>query len=239
MAASTVHDFLSGSMDGDTPRDLTLSEIAVFYYPLALTSLIGLSVQPMLTFFMGRSVSPVESLAVFPVVHALSFFFRSSALAFQDASIALIGDRFEHLPDLRRFAISLGLVTSGGLALVAFTPLADVWFGTISGLSQELTDFAVLPTRVIVVLPALSVWLALQRSILVEVRQTHHITVSSVVEVGTVAAVFTVLGFGLDWVGATAAFTAFVCGRAASNAYLFLGSREAHRRIRALHAEDQ
>ena len=39
--------------------------IARFYYPLALTSLIGLTVQPMLTFFMGRALSPIESLAVF------------------------------------------------------------------------------------------------------------------------------------------------------------------------------
>ena len=34
---------------------LTYRAIASFYYPLALTSLIGLTVQPMLTFFMGRA----------------------------------------------------------------------------------------------------------------------------------------------------------------------------------------
>ena len=34
--------------------------IARFYYPLALTSMIGLTVQPLLTFFMGRAPSPIR-----------------------------------------------------------------------------------------------------------------------------------------------------------------------------------
>jgi len=101
MAASTVRDLLAGRLDQPHAPTIRYREIASFYLPLALTSLIGLTVQPMLTFFMGRSVSPVESLAVFPVVHALSFFFRSLALAFQDAAIALVGERLEHLPELR------------------------------------------------------------------------------------------------------------------------------------------
>src|SRR5690606_27079791 len=77
MAASTIREIRAGAWERDDLPEPRYREIAAFYLPLALTSLIGLSVQPMLTFFMGNSVRPVESLAVFPVVHALSFFFRS------------------------------------------------------------------------------------------------------------------------------------------------------------------
>jgi len=177
----------------------------------------------MLTFFMGRSVSPLESLAVFPVVHALSFFFRALGLAYQDASIALMGERFEQLPELRRFATGLGLAASAGIAVVAFTPLSHVYFSTISGLSVELTSFAIIPARLIVPLPALSVLLALQRAILVEGRRTQYITVASAIEVCTVAAAFVALGWGFGLIGATAAFASFLAGRLASNAYLFFG----------------
>ena len=38
--------------------ELRFSEIGRFYVPLALTSLIGIAIQPMLTFFMGRAASP-------------------------------------------------------------------------------------------------------------------------------------------------------------------------------------
>lgn len=225
MAAKTVRSILAGEIDGPTPRDVSYFDIAKFYYPLALTSLIGLTVQPLLTFFMGRSIAPVESLAVFPVVHSLSFFFRSMGLAYQDTAIALMGERFEHFPELKTFGVWLGTATTLGLALVAFTPLSDVYFIGISGLTPELAAFALTPTRVIVLLPAMSVLLSMQRAIMVERRTTEHITVASATEVVTVAVTFTVFGFGLDLVGATAAFTAFFAGRSAANLYLAYACR--------------
>ena len=234
MAASTVRDVLGGKGDLESQgRNVTYRDIATFYFPLALTSLIGLTVQPLLTFFMGRSIAPIESLAVFPVVHALSFFFRSMSLAFQDTAIALMGDRFTHFPELKKFSLSLGLATTAGLSLVAFTPLSRLWFETISGLTPELTSFALTPTRIIVPLPFLSVLLSLQRAILVEGRKTRYITVASALEVGVVAVVFITLGWQLNFVGATAAFSAFLCGRLSSNVYMLVGCREVLREQRA------
>ena len=224
MAAETVRELLAEETDsGYTGRTVTYRAIATFYLPLALTSMIGLTIQPLLTFFMGRSVAPVESLAVYPVVHSLSFFFRSMGFAYQDAAIALIGERFEHYRELRRFCFTLGAVTTAGLALVAFTPLFQLWFIALSGLTPELTSFALIPARIIVPLPFLSVLLSFQRAILVEGRRTQHITWASVIEVTAVAVLFLTLGFGFEVVGATAAFTAFLGGRLLSTIYLAPG----------------
>lgn len=213
--------------DDAEPDHGSYGGIARFYLPLALTSVIGLTVQPMLTFFMGRSVEPLASLAVFPVVHALSFVFRSFGLAYQEVAIALLGRRNEHLDVVGRFALGLGLATSAALALVAFTPLADVWFQTISGLSPELAAYAVVPARILVPLPALSVLLSLQRAVLVQGRRTGPITGATATEVAVVAILFTILGWGAGLVGVTAAFLAFVGGRLAGNLYLVPGCRRA------------
>ena len=224
MAAETVRELLAKETDsGYTGHTVTYRAIAIFYLPLALTSMIGLTIQPLLTFFMGRSVAPVESLAVYPVVHSLSFFFRSMGFAYQDAAIALIGEQFEHYRELRRFCFTLGAVATAGLALVAFTPLFQLWFITLSGLTPELTSFALIPARIIVPLPFLSVLLSFQRAILVEGRRTQHITWASVIEVTAVAVLFLTLGFGFEVVGATAAFTAFLGGRLLSTVYLAPG----------------
>ena len=224
MAAETVRELLAEETDsGYTGRTVTYQAIATFYLPLALTSMIGLTIQPLLTFFMGRSVAPVESLAVYPVVHSLSFFFRSMGFAYQDAAIALIGEQFEHYRELRRFCFTLGAVATAGLALVAFTPLFQLWFITLSGLTPELTSFALIPARIIVPLPFLSVLLSFQRAILVEGRRTQHITWASVIEVTAVAVLFLTLGFGFEVVGVTAAFTAFLGGRLLSTVYLAPG----------------
>jgi len=218
-----ARDSVRKLMDTPAPQpshELGYGRIARFYYPLALTSLIGLALQPMLTFFMGRAPSPIESLAVFPVVHALSFIFRAMGLSYQEVAIALMGKRYEALPQLSRFALTLGLASSAGLGLVALTPLAWFWFETVSGLSMDLARFAIVPTMILVPIPFLSVILSYQRGILVVAHSTRPITWATVIEVTVVAAGFPGLAWGLGWVGVTAAVTAFLVGRLAGNLFL-------------------
>jgi progressive ankylosis protein len=205
-------------------------DLARFYYPLALTSLIGLTVHPLLTFFMGRSPAPVESLAVFPVVHALSFLFRSLAFSFQEAAIALFGRDFQNVRALARFGVTLAVVGSGGLALVAFTPLATFWFETVSGLTPELAAFAITPARILAPLPAMAVLLAFQQAVLVKGRHTRPVSAATALEVGTIAVLFSTLGWGLGLVGVTAAMLALLGGRLAGNVYLAAGVRRVLRR---------
>ena len=221
MARRTVRKLL-GTHDKNAPpaEQLNYRRITHFYYPLALTSIVGLAVHPMLTFFMGRARFPLESLAVFPVVHALSFVFRALGLSYQEVAIALMGKDFEHYDELRRFAFGLGIAASAALALIAFTPLAGFWFETVSGLSPELASFAIVPVRILAPFPALSVLLSFQRGILVQGRHTGPITGATVVEVAGIAIAFVAFSNGLDLVGVTAAMIAFVVGRTASNAYL-------------------
>jgi len=221
MARRTVRKLI-GTQDKNAPpaEQLDYRRITHFYYPLALTSIVGLAVHPMLTFFMGRARFPLESLAVFPVVHALSFVFRALGLSYQEVAIALMGKDFEHYDELRRFAFGLGIAASAALALIAFTPLAGFWFETVSGLSPELASFAIVPVRILAPFPALSVLLSFQRGILVQGRHTGPITGATVVEVAGIAIAFVAFSNGLDLVGVTAAMIAFVVGRTASNAYL-------------------
>lgn len=220
MAMRVVRDLLAGPEVAPDGTRLEYGRISSFYFPLLLTAVIGLTVHPMLTFFMGRAASPVESLAVFPVVHALSFIFRALGLSFQDAAIALLGRENEHFPELARFGALLGVAASIGLAVIAFTPLADVWFVTISGLTRELADFALTPTRIMAVLPALSVLLSFQRAILMASRWTKPITTATVIEVAGIAVAFAIGGWWVGLVGATAAFLSYVVGRSCSTLYL-------------------
>ncbi len=131
--------------------------LARFYVPLGLTTFVALSAQPIVTFFMGQARFPVESLAVLPVIHGLTFVFRALGLSYLEVVIALLGSRREHFERLRDFACLLAVGATGGLMVIAFTPLAHVWFHTVSGLSLTLTGFALVPIRILAVFPALSV----------------------------------------------------------------------------------
>jgi hypothetical protein len=221
MVNSTVRRLLqkSGEAAGEA-ESLSYGRIAHFYYPLALTSVLGLAVYPMVTFFMGRAPSPVESLAVFPVVNALSFIFRAMGLSYQEVAIALLGKECEHVRELGRFAVGLGISASLALALIGFTPLSHVWYGTVSGLSPELTAFAIVPTRIMALIPILSVLLSFQRAILVQGQFTRPITAATVIEVLGIALGFTAMSRGFGLMGVTAAAVGFIAGRLGSNVYL-------------------
>ena len=197
----------------EPPDELDYRSILRFYYPLALTSLIGLTSQPILTFFMGRAPAPVESLAVFPVVMALYFIFGTFGLSYQEAAIALVGRKGEHRREVGRFAAGLSIAASGGMALIVFTPMARVWFEGISGLEPGLAALAFLPAQIVAVVPALSVVLGFQRALLVQARRTRPITVATALEVGSIALLFPLFGWGLGWMGATSAMVALAGGR--------------------------
>ena len=221
MARGTVRDFVARPhVPSSAARALGYRRIADFYFPLALTSVIGLAVHPMLTFFMGRARFPLESLAVFPVVNSLSFVFRSLGVSYQEAVIALLGKKNEHVKELGRFGIGLGLTAAGVLTLLAFTPLAYVWFELISGLTRDLSVFAILPTKILAPLPALSVLLSYQRGILVQGHLTRPITTASVLEVLVIALGFVLLSQNFAMAGVTAAVIAFLAGRLVANLYL-------------------
>ncbi len=208
------------SAPGEESHPLRYFDIARFYYPLAATSIVGLTVHPLLTFFMGRARFPIESLAVFPVVHSLSFIFRAMGLSYQEVAIALLGERNEHLVPLRRFALVLGLGASAAMGVVAFTPLADVWFQTVSGLSPELAAFAIAPTMILVPVPLLGAILSLQRAVLVNGRHTRPITWGTVWEVLAIAALLAGLNTGVHLPGVTIATLAFIGGRLLDLGYL-------------------
>jgi hypothetical protein len=214
-----------GDRSNDEP-ELSFGSIARFYYPLALTSVIGLTTQPILTFFMGRAPAPVESLALFPVVMALYFVFGTFGLSYQEAAIALLGRGGEHRREVGRFARGLAVAASGGLALIAFTPLARVWFEGVSGLEPGLAALAFLPAQIIAVAPALSVLMGFQRALLVQARRTRPITVATAIEVTAIALLFPLYGWGFGLMGVTAAMAALVTGRSLGVAFLWWRVRQ-------------
>jgi hypothetical protein len=192
-------------------------EIARFYFPLALTSILAMALGPLVTFGLGRGLAPIESLAVWPVVNSMAFLFRSGGVAFQEVGIALGGER-----EVGRTAAVLGAVASAIFALVAFTPLEAFWFGSLSGLSPELATFALWPVRILTLLPLLEYVVSYQRSRWILGHRTGVVTMATAIEAVTLGAtLFVALGV-FETIGAVAGALSMVIGRIASSVYLSL-----------------
>ncbi|HPM19207.1 MAG TPA: hypothetical protein PK288_09535, partial [Bacteroidales bacterium] len=186
----------------------------------ALTSILSLGVHPFVTFFLGRSRMAVESLAVLPVVSSLVFIFRSMGLSYQEVNIALIGKEKQNYRELRNFAIYLAFAVTVLISVLAFTPLADLWFTNISGLSMELAGLAYLPLKILILLPALTVLLNFQRSTQIINGTTGPISVATAVELIGIIIILLVCVVFLDLIGVIAASVSFIVGRVLSNLYL-------------------
>jgi progressive ankylosis protein len=199
---------------------LTWSSVGQFYFHLALTPVISLAVHPLITFFLGRSVGALNSLAVMPVVFSFTFLFTGIALSVQDVVVALLDVEHRNLPVLKRFGILVAGATSIGIAMIVLTPLSGLWFREVSGLSWELTAFAHLPAMIMGIQPGLSTAISFLRGVFVSHRRTRPISLAIMVEILVVILGLYVTVVAGRWVGAIGAATALILGRGAGVAFL-------------------
>jgi hypothetical protein len=207
----------------ETRTDVVMPSYAAlsrFYLPLAMTPLIGLSIHPMVTFFLGHGYKPVESLAVMPVLYALTFLFRALGLSLPEVAIASLKDGQQNRNVIRKFSLYLALSLGGGLSLIAFTPLNVFWFSTLSGLPAELVTLAIPPLQILSLFPALTVAIGYQRALLIDAGVTLPVTLATAIEALGIFSILTMLVLYSTLPGITSAALAYLLGRLLALAYL-------------------
>jgi hypothetical protein len=148
------------------------------------------------------------------------FVFRTPGVSFQEAAIALLGRGRQNLRPVLRFAFMLGATTTTAFALLVWTPLAAVWFERIAGLTPDLIGFARTATRILMLMPALGAAQALERALMINVRNTRPVTGATVTELVGIVVVLWIMVRGVDLAGATAAALAIFTGRLAGTLFL-------------------
>lgn len=159
----------------ETGAVLNYGDFFRFYIPLSLTSIILIGARPILSAGISRMPNAIDSLAVLPVVTGLTFLLQSAGIAYNEVVIALL-DKPGAARALRRFAAGLMIATSGGLFLIAATPLAGFWFGTITGLSPQLVELARNGLFFAILLPALAVAQSWNQGVILQSKKTRSIT---------------------------------------------------------------
>ena len=198
---------------------LTWRFLLGFYVPLALTSLINLGGQPIISFGLSRAALPLASLAVWPVVNGLLFLLRSSGVALQEVIVALLGDQQSFLA-LRRFSYALATALSSLMAIITLTPLANLWFVGVAGLSGELAQLAGTAAPLLILVPGLTALVSWQRGLLVHFNHTSPITVATALNVGTLLVTMLLAVALLPVAGIIAATLALTASLLVETAYL-------------------
>lgn len=202
--------------------------------PLSLTTLIFLGARPVLTAAVSRMPNALDSLAVLPVVTSLTFLLRSIGVAYSEVVIAHLDTEGSAQP-LRKFALGLISAVSLGLLVVAATPLSRFWFGTVTGLSEDLIRLARGGLWFALLLPGLSTLQSWMRGIVLHSRRTRSVTEATLVYFVLLVGV---LWIGIEWPrysGVYVGLAAMSVGELAGALWLIWRSRKARR---ALHLRD-
>ena len=108
-----------------------------FYTPLALTSFIIIAARPVLNMGLSAAPSPLNSLAVWPVITGFLFLFHSVTFAIQEVTIS-VADEAGRFKTRLTFALFIGAATSLLLAIVSITPASSLWFRYVNVLDADL-----------------------------------------------------------------------------------------------------
>jgi hypothetical protein len=212
------------------PERLTWRAFHRFYFPLVMTSLLTLLVQPLGSAALGRMPQPLESLAVWPVISGVIFMLRSLGVAYNEVVVALL-DKPLSTRSLRRFAGILAGGTTLIMLLVAATPLSQLWFEQFSGLSPALANLAVLGMWIALPLPAFTVLQSWYQGIILHSRKTNSITEAVIVFLVTCSGL---LWSGVFWGGITGLYiglAAFVAANLTQTGWLWFRSRSAEKQV--------
>ena len=209
---------------------ITLRSFLDFYFPLVLTSLLTLIVQPIGSAALSRMPLALSSLAVWPVVSGLIFMLRSMGVAFNEVVVALL-DEPQSTKSLRRFSILLAAGTTVILLAITATPLSGIWFEQVSGLEPALASMAILGMWIALPMPALSVYQSWYQGVILHGRRTKGITEAVIVFLVTCSAL---LWAGVAWgriTGLYVGLAAFVTAMLLQTVWLWFASRSAESRV--------
>ncbi len=204
-----------------------------FYIPLATTPLLTLLSLPIASAALSRMPSPMESLAVWPILGGLVFLFQGIGLAYQEVVVALIDKPAFYVP-LRQFALQLAMGNSTILLLIAISPLAEFWFVTLSGLAPELAALGTTALWFAILLPALTVIESWFQGVLVHSHKTKGI-IEAVALYLIVSA--TILGYGIYLGTVTGIYMGYIaaaCGLTMRTLWLGFRCQECLKRACAL-----
>ncbi|MGI6523776.1 MAG: hypothetical protein ACOX2O_00550 [Bdellovibrionota bacterium] len=198
--------------DPASENTLTYPYIAKFYVPLALASIMGTAITPVLVFFLARGSFPVESLAVYPVLSGIINFSASAIIGLHDLMLGTLGDKYENLLQLKIFTKRVAFTLIAILSILLFTPLKLLLFGVIYGLPENLIHFATDAAIFIVLFLITDVYAFYVRAVLIRARKTAIVTFSSVMFLLSVFVLMMLLIDHTSIYGATAAVIALVIG---------------------------
>ncbi len=232
--ASRARPIVRTKLPEDETNLLRWGKFMNFYVPLAFTSILLLGSQPLGSAALSRMPNALNSLAVWPVLVSFIFLFRGLGFAINEVVVTALKEKIADFADLNRFAVLISIGLSATLTLIAFTPLARVYFDLIAGLPSDLAQLAVAALAFAIFWPAISVYRNLFQGVIVFNGQTRFVT-ESVVASLVVTSVLLFIGVSVGtYTGIFVGIISFLVGNIVQVLWLVWRSQAARQQLTRL-----
>ena len=205
---------------------LTYRDVLRFHLPLAATSVITLLISPVIERGLASMPDATQSLAAWPIIFSITLVMRSGGMAYQEVVISL-NDSAAHHKTLRGFTLWMGGSLSMVMLIFVFTPLIEIYAGTVLGAPASLHSLILLGAQACVLLPLLTTLQSYLRALLMLSHKTATIYQAMILGfVLTTAIVWLGIEAGLH--GILAAGLGLTIGQIIELAMLYAACRRQH-----------
>ena len=204
----------------------------LFWLPLALAWLLmtaeGLWIQGVIS----RKPDSETQLAAFGLMFSLSILIETPVIMLLATSSALSRDR-QSFRVLWRFMMAINLLVTGVALLMAFTPLLDIYLGSLLHIPAHIIEATRPGMRVMVFWSSLIGYRRFHQGIIIRAGKTRYVGYGTLIRVGVSSGVAISLGALTQLAGAMTGALALVLAVFAEAIYTYLVSRVDVKRLLA------
>jgi hypothetical protein len=199
--------------------------IFFFWLPLAFSWLLMTFEGPWVQGVISRKPDPETQLAAFGLVMSLSVTIEAPVIMLLATSTALSRDR-QSYQVLWRYMMGVNLLVTIVAALMAFTPLLDVWLGAVLGIPQKIIDATRPGMMIMVMWSAFIGYRRFYQGILIRKNHTRAISNGTIVRIVVSAGLAFSLGGLTGFSGVVIGSLALVLAVGAEAVYIYWRARD-------------
>lgn len=186
------------------------SEIARFFIPLSVTSLIIQLSHSVVNAGVARTPDPEIALAAYALAMSFVRLIENPMFMVRQTVVSLVKNQ-QSLTEVRTFVFRLAALITVVLALSGFTPMGHWLLTRVMGASDSIALQAHIALRVLFLLPFAAAIRNMYHGIAIISRQTVLLPTSTALRLVVMSAVIFILALGTELPGALSASISFVC----------------------------
>jgi Na+-driven multidrug efflux pump len=168
----------------DTKYEVTYKELLEFFLPIAAMTMIMMSSHNVISSALAQTAFPAIALSAYSVGQSMSATLQAPIWAIVKLTTSVAQD-YTSTINLMKVAATIGVIVLIGLILVAFTPLSNIVFRGIMGVSDELFDDTLKTFRILIIMPIFGVFRTTHQGFVALRRKTYWMTVGTIARISS------------------------------------------------------